>query len=259
MNPAELMALERFAEYITLEASKIILDAYRGDLQVETKADHSPVTIADRKAEERLRYLIEKEFPTYGIIGEEFGETRPDAEYRWILDPIDGTRPFLAGVPQYTVLVALEHQKDSLLGVIHNPGLQRTLIASRGNGARLDGTPVHVSQVSDLSQASVLCSSYSGLMKAHPGKCTKILQTCRFAPGWGDGFGYLLVAQGKCDAMLDWGWNVWDAAPIKVCIEEAGGRFTDWEGVPTIYGKSGVAANPRLHGQLMEILGDPTL
>lgn len=256
MDQQDLLAFEKFAEYITLEASRIILDAARNDLQVETKSDHTPVTLADRRAEENLRRLIEKEFPEHGIVGEEFGETRPGAEFRWILDPIDGTRALVAGVPQYTVLVALEHQHDSLVGVIHNPGLDRTMIASRGNGTRLNGQPTRVSRTRDIADATVLCSSYSGLMKAHPEQCTRLLSTCRFAPGWGDGFGYMLVAQGCADIMLDWGWNVWDAAPLKVCIEEAGGCFTDWNGTPTIYGNSGLAANPALHRQALEILGD---
>lgn len=256
MDQRDLLTFEKFAEYITLEASRTILEAAKHDLKVETKIDHTPVTLADRRAEENLRRLIEKEFPEHGIVGEEFGETRSDAEFRWILDPIDGTRALVAGVPQYTVLVALEYQRDSIVGVIHNPGLNRTMIASRGNGTRLNGQPVHVSLIEDLSAATVLCSSYSGLMKAHPEKCIELLSTCHFAPGWGDGFGYMLVAQGSADIMLDWGWNVWDAAPLKVCIEEAGGCFTDWDGNPTIYGNSGLAANAMLHRQALEILGD---
>jgi histidinol phosphatase-like enzyme (inositol monophosphatase family) len=255
MNSKDLLAFETFADYIAREAGKITLKFFRGEVQVETKADLSPVTIADRKAEETLRKLIEDEFPTHGILGEEFGETRAGSEYRWILDPIDGTRAFIAGVPQFTVLVALEHAGDSLVGAVYNPGLDRMLTASKGNGSNLNGHLVHVSSVEDLSSATVLCSSYAGLMKKHPQKCTRLLESCRFAPGWGDGYGYMLVAEGKCDIMLDWGWNIWDAAPMKVCIEEAGGCFTDWDGEPTIHANSGVAANPRLHRQVLEILG----
>ncbi|NUN97205.1 MAG: inositol monophosphatase family protein [Candidatus Omnitrophica bacterium] len=255
LTPKDLLVFEAFAERIAREAGRITLEFFRGDFHVETKADHSPVTIADRSAEEALRTQIEQEFPEHGILGEEFGETRPGAEYRWVLDPIDGTRAFVAGVPQYTVLVALEHERRSLVGAIYNPGLDRMLLASRGNGTRLNGSPVRVSSTPTLSSATVLCSSYSWLFHEHPERTSRLLGMCRYAPGWGDGFGYMLVAEGKADVMLDWGWNVWDAAPVQVCIEEAGGVFTDWEGSPTIHGKSGLAANPTLHREVLRILG----
>jgi histidinol phosphatase-like enzyme (inositol monophosphatase family) len=254
MTSQDLLAIEEFARRIAQEAGKITLEYFRGEILVESKADDSPVTIADRKAEECLRRMIEREFPGHGILGEEFGETRPGSEYRWILDPIDGTRSFVAGVPQYTVLVALEHGGESLVGVVHNPGLERTLSASKGNGTKLNGHTVSVSSTPDLASATLLASSYAHIMRDHPEVLPRLLRTCRFAPGWGDGYGYMLVAEGKADVMIDWGWNVWDAAPIQVCIEEAGGVFTDWEGTPTIHGKSGVAANPALHREVLKIL-----
>ncbi|MCA9444240.1 MAG: histidinol phosphate phosphatase, partial [Candidatus Omnitrophica bacterium] len=238
------------------EAGKVTLEYFCGTYQVEIKEDSSPVTIADRKTEEKLRQMISKEFPDHGILGEEFGETNPGAEYRWILDPIDGTKPFVAGVPQYTVLVALEHQDDGIIGVIHNPPLERTMVASQGNGCRLNGVPAHVSKTESLQDASVLSSCYSNFQKNYPRQIEEILRTCRFAPGWGDAFGYMLVAEGKCDVMIDAGLKVWDAGPIKVCIEEAGGIFTDWEGKASIHVENGVAANPALHREVLQILGE---
>lgn len=255
MNSTELLEYESFASRIAVEAGKITLDYFRGSFQVEIKEDASPVTIADRRTEEKLRELIAREFPDHGVLGEEFGETNPGAEYRWILDPIDGTKPFVAGVPQYTVLVALEHDGDGVVGVIHNPALSRTMVASKGNGCRLNGAPVQVSNTNALENASVLSSCYSNFQKNHPAQIEEILRRCRFAPGWGDAFGYMLVAEGKCDVMIDAGLKVWDAGPVKVCIEEAGGCFTDWSGKASIHVENGVAANPALHRELLKILG----
>ncbi len=256
MNSKDLIDYESFATYVATEAGKVTLDYFCGEFQVETKADASPVTIADRKTEEKLRELIGKEFPNHGILGEEFGESNPGSEYRWILDPIDGTKPFVAGVPQFTVLVALEHQGDGILGVIHNPALGRTMVASKGNGCRLNGVRTQVSNTPKLEDASVLSSCYSSFKKHHPNQIEEILKRCRFAPGWGDAFGYMLVAEGKCDVMIDAGLKVWDAGPIKVCIEEAGGCFTDWNGKASIHVENGVAANPVLHREVLKILGD---
>lgn len=254
MNSELLREYEQFAARLARSAGDITLQYYRGNFEVEVKSDNSPVTIADREAEKEMRRLIQEAYPEHGILGEEFGETLPGSDFRWVLDPIDGTKSFVAGVPQYTVLVALEHESDPVAAAVLNPALDRMMTASRGNGTKINGKPVQVSQVTDLSQATFLCSSYSGLMHHHPEICSRLLAETRYAPGWGDGFGYMLVAEGKCDLMLDWGWNVWDAAPMKVCIEEAGGTFTDWNGEPTIHGNSGLAANPVLHAKALEIV-----
>lgn len=256
MDLKELQDLEKFAERIAAAAGLITLEYFEADFRVEVKEDRSPVTEADRKAEESLREAIEKEFPDHGILGEEFGETKPGAEWRWIFDPIDGTRPFIAGVPQYTVLVALEHRGDSVVGAIHNPPLGRMMTASRGNGCKLNGQPVAVSSVSEIAEASVLSSCYANMTRKHPNPMAALLELSRFAPGWGDGFGYMLVAEGKCDAMIDSGFNVWDTAAVKVCVEEAGGRFTDWNGVADIRVETGLAANPILHERLLRFLGE---
>jgi histidinol phosphatase-like enzyme (inositol monophosphatase family) len=256
MNSQDLLEFEGFARRIAEEAGKVTLEYFRGTFQVETKDDQTPVTIADRKTEETLRKLIEREYPGHGILGEEFGETNPGAEFRWILDPMDGTRSFVAGVPQYTVLVALEHERDGIVGVIHNPPLDRMMAASKGNGCRLNGAPVRVSEASDLSRATVLCSCHRLWVKYAPEKARAVLEACGFAPGWGDGFGYQLVAEGKGDVMIDPELSLWDSAPLKVCIEEAGGCFTDWNGNATIHVKNAVAANPALHRKMLKILGD---
>jgi fructose-1,6-bisphosphatase/inositol monophosphatase family enzyme len=161
----------------------------------------------------------------------------------------------VAGVPQYTVLVALEHENDGVVGVVHNPALHRMMVASKGNGCRLNGKPVHVGMVSELSRASILASDYTGLFKTLGPRAGELLQACRFAPGWGDAYGYSLVAEGKCDIMLDAGLKIWDAGPLKVCLEEAGGKFTDWNGTASIHIENGIAANPILHQQVLEFLG----
>ena len=256
MDSQQLQHLEKFAEKIAAAAGRITLEYFGKEFRVEVKEDRSPVTEADKRAERLLREAIEKEFPDHGILGEEFGETNPGAEWRWIFDPIDGTRPFVAGVPQYAVLVALEHRGDSVVGVIHNPPLGRMMTASVGNGCKLNGHVVSVSNVSEISEANILSSCYANMTRRHPRQMAALLEHSRFAPGWGDGFGYMLVAEGKCDAMIDSGFNVWDTAAVKICIEEAKGRFTDWNGKADIRVDSGLAANPVLHRRLLEFLGE---
>jgi len=256
MDPQDLQSFEEFARYIAVEAGKVTLEYFAGTFVVETKADRTPVTIADRKAEELLRRSIEREYPDHGILGEEFGESRPGAEFRWILDPMDGTRSFVAGVPQYTVLVALEHGEDGIVGVIHNPPSGQTMSASKGNGCHTNGRRVRVSEVEEISRATVLSSCYALFVKKAPQKARAVLDSCNFAPGWGDAYGYMLVGEGRSDIMVDPELSLWDTAPLKVCIEEAGGRFTDWNGNASIHVDNAVAANPRLHREMLKILGD---
>jgi len=256
MTTEDLASIEEFAQKAAREAGRVTLDYFGGSFEVELKSDDSPVTIADRKAEELLRNLIEKEFPGHSILGEEFGESSRTGSHRWILDPIDGTKAFVAGVPQYTVLIALETGGEVVVGVIYNPTQDRMMSARLGGGCQLNGQPVRVSSKASLAEASILCSDYTNLLKRDPTCGSRVLEICKSAPGWGDAYGYSLVAEGKQDAMIDPKMSYWDVAAVKICIEEAGGIFTDWDGNPGPDVRSGVAANPILHGEILKVLGE---
>jgi histidinol phosphatase-like enzyme (inositol monophosphatase family) len=235
---AELGLARRAAE----EAGAFALGHFKTALAVEAKADGSPVTLADRGAEERLRTAIGAACPRDGILGEEFGEASGTSGRRWIIDPIDGTQSFIRGVPLWGVLVALEDHGECVLGVIALPALGETLWAARGGGAFVNGTPARVSAATTLSDATVLTSDGSArhFGDKHAGFQTLLARTAR-QRGWGDCYGYALVATGRAEVMLDPLMNAWDAAAVKPIIEEAGGTFCAWDGAATIYGGSAVA------------------
>ena len=212
---------------------------------VHTKSDGSPVTEADREAERLLRERIAGAFPDDGILGEEHGETPGTSGRRWILDPIDGTKSFIHGVPLYGVMVALEADGDAVLGVLRFPPLGDTVAAARGMGCTWNGVAARVSDVPRLDQGLVLTSG-----DAAPGPRTdglrRVMDAARIARTWGDCYGYALVATGRAEAMLDPVLSAWDAAAVRPIIEEAGGVYTDWDGSPTHLAGHAVATNAAL-------------
>jgi len=240
------------------QAGAITLEYFRrDDLEVERKGDDSPVTVADRRAEEHLRRRIAEEFPGDGILGEEFPERPGMSGYRWILDPIDGTKSFIHGVPLYGTLVGLERQGEPAAGVILIPALDECVYAAIGQGAwyvRGDRppTPAKVSDCPRLAEGLFVTSEpntfdQAGRRDVYEG----LLAAARTTRTWGDCYGYLLVATGRAEVMVDPVVNLWDAAAVLPVIEEAGGRFTDWQGRTTIYSGQCLATNP--HG-LDEVL-----
>jgi histidinol-phosphatase len=244
-----------FAIDAAWQAGQLTLAHYQTGVAVEQKADESPVTIADRGAERLLRRLIEDRFPDHAIVGEEFGETDRDSTYRWIIDPIDGTRSFVRGVPLYGVLVGLEIAGENAVGVVHLPGLGEMLAAARGLGCRWNGRPAHVSDVSRLDQAlavytdSALFAKYG---KAEP--WARLQAGTHTQRGWGDCYGHCLVATGRAEVMLDPILNAWDCAALVPILAEAGGTFTDWNGEPTIYSGHGFSTNGVLFDQVLELI-----
>lgn len=254
MDVHELKSALDFAERAAIEAGKITLEHFGTGVAVDWKADRSPVTIADRKAEECLRRLIGKEFPDHAILGEEFGEDRGGAEYRWVVDPIDGTRAFIRGVPLYGVMVALEHEGDALLGVVHHPALRETVRAAKGCGCVWKGRPARVSAVASLADAMVLTTDTGGVFRKNRRFAERLLGERARHRTWGDCFGYTLVATGRAEVMMDPEMAVWDSAAVKPIIEEAGGVFTDWSGRRTIHGKDALAANAELHAVVLEMM-----
>lgn len=243
------------------EAGRLTLRYFRrSDLAVDLKRDATPVTIADREAEALLRERIAGAFPDDGILGEELGEQSGTSGYRWILDPIDGTKSFIHGVPLYAVLVGVEHAGQSQIGVIHLPALNETVYAAKGQGAWHvlgDGPkqPAHVSPAKLLSAGAFLTSGLAGFHRRGAGAfLERLTKTAKLARTWGDAYGYLLVATGRAEVMVDPEMNLWDAAAILPIIEEAGGRFTDWRGNPTIASGEGIATNGLVHDEVLKMV-----
>jgi histidinol-phosphatase len=253
MSSLPLQEYAEFAVEAAKAAAEITLRYYQKLPGIEYKADRSPVTIADRESEKLLRARIEERYPSHGILGEEFGSARPEAELRWLLDPIDGTQSFVRGVPLFGVMLALATGDDALMGVVHMPALGETAVAWRGGGCWWNGTRAHVSTVNRLEDALLLGTDPLGLSAKHAGY-ERLRARVKMERGWGDCYGYVLVATGRADIMTDPRLSEWDAAPLVPIIEEAGGRFTDWQGKRTISGGDGFATNGALFDEVLKTL-----
>lgn len=252
-----LDTLLEFAVDLARRAGATTLAHFQSGLAVETKADGSPVTAADREAETLMRERIEARFPAHGILGEEHGSAREEAPRRWILDPIDGTRSFARGVPLYGVLVALEEAGEAVLGVLHFPALDgETVCAARGQGCWWNGRRCRVSDVADAAAALVLTTDARPF--ADPARAAgweRLRRAAGVARTWGDCYGHALVATGRAEAMVDPAASPWDAAALRPCVEEAGGVFSDWSGVATHRGGAAVSTNAALAGEARRALG----
>ncbi len=259
MSEPELKARLDLALTAAHAAGEITLRYFQRDnFEVEWKQDASPVTVADKESEKYLRAQIAANFPEDGILGEEFGEQPGTSGYRWILDPIDGTKSFIHGVPLYGTLIGIERGDRCPIGVIHMPALNQRVYAMQGGGAWFqDGNspavPARVSQTAELSKALFLTSEVEGFNKVGRFEAFTALQAAAgLTRTWGDCYGYLLVATGRAGAMVDPRMSVWDAASMQPILEEAGGTFTDWEGKPTIHSGNGVATNGLLLEQVLK-------
>jgi histidinol-phosphatase len=247
-----------FAIDAAWQAGQSTLAHFQTYVAVEWKSDNSPVTVADRGSEQLLRRLIETRFPGHAIVGEEFGEASTDSDHRWILDPIDGTRSFIRGVPLYGTLMGLEIAGEMVVGVVHFPGLGETVAAARGEGCRWNGRPAHVSPVSRLDQALMTYTDCADLMGHRDSDVwTRLKAATHTQRGWGDCYGHCLVATGRAEVMVDQALYPWDGAPLVPILQEAGGTFTDWKGHTTIYGGNAFSTNGVLFEAVREILGSP--
>jgi len=220
------------------------------------KADGSYVTIADREAEAYLRRQIAERFPADGVLGEEEGEHTGRSGRRWIVDPIDGTFAFVHGVPLYGVLVACEIDGAPTIGVVHMPALNETVSAATGAGCFFNGEPAQVSNTRSLTDALLLCTNFHECARRGFAHAAEVLQQrARSCRTWGDCYGYVLVATGRADVMLDPVMNLWDCAPLLPIMEEAGGTFTDWRGIRTVNAGNSIATNGFLFEEVMKIIG----
>jgi histidinol-phosphatase len=245
--------LLEFALDAAWQAGRITLGHFQTGLTAERKADNTPVTIADRQAEQKLRELITRYWPDHGLLGEEFGQQPGSSGYRWLIDPIDGTKSFVCGVPLYATLLALTKDDEPLLGVAHFPALKETVYALRGHGCYWNGRRAHVSTVDNLADAILLCSDLNTFGERAPA-WQRLIDATYVQRTWGDAYGYCLVATGRADIHVDPIMALWDCGPFQVILEEAGGAFTDWQGNPTIYAEESVATNGRLHAQVMDLV-----
>jgi histidinol-phosphatase len=221
---------------------------------VEWKADQTPVTVADREAESLMREAIGRTFPDHAILGEEQGETPGRAPYRWILDPIDGTRTFVRGVPLFGSLVAVEGPEGPTVGVIYLPALDETIAAARGEGCTWNGRPCRVSGTERLEDA-LLTLTDDRVARASGRGYRDLALGAQLVRTWGDCYAYALVATGRAEVALDVGMQIWDCAALLPIIEEAGGRLTDWRGQRSIDAGDVVATNGTLHGEVLARLG----
>ena len=238
------------------------LKYYRtSDLVIEAKADDSPVTIADKTAEQLVRKLISEAFDDDTVQGEEFADAMGASRYRWIVDPIDGTKSFVCGVPLYSTLLALLVDDKPFAGIIDIPALGESLCAADGLGCwhrtsrTSDWQRVHVSNKSKINEAVVLTSQRDLFARrGAEANFTALEKACWVSRTWGDGYGYMLVATGRAEIMVDPMCNPWDIAAMLPIMREAGGTFTDWKGVNTCTSGEGVATNGKLHEEVLRYL-----
>jgi histidinol-phosphatase len=235
-------------------AGKAALEYYRAGFDISLKADQTPVTQADREAEQIAVEVLSGAVPGAGFLGEEFGQRGPQ-DRRWIIDPIDGTKNFVRRIPVWATLIALEEQGEVTVGVVHNPVTGDLYTARRGGGAALNGERIHVSDIARVGDAQFLHAGL-GLVRPSPywDGFVRLIDATDRQRGFGDYWGYGLVAEGKAEIYAELDLKPWDLAPCKLLVEEAGGRFTDFAGRPTIYSGTALATNGRLHDAALALL-----
>lgn len=252
----DLRTMLEFAREIAVNAGKITLKYFQQGVAVDQKADESPVTVADREAEAYLRAAISGRYPNHAILGEEEGLSgAQDAEFQWVLDPIDGTKSFIRGVPLYGVLIGLLQHNQPVLGVVHIPALGEIVSAARGEGCWWNGNPCRVSQRTSLRESLVVGTVAFGY--APYGKDAafqRIIDAAGMFRTWGDCYAYVLVATGRAEVAIDPAMNLWDAAALLPILEEAGGSYTDWQGTATVHGGEGLGTNGLVRTEVLALI-----
>ncbi len=242
---------------VAIEAARLAgqhtLKYFHRGVEVEFKADRTPVTVADREAEQIVRDRLLRDFPTHSILGEEHGIVEGDPDYRWVIDPIDGTKSFIHGVPLYATLVGLQVKGKPTVGVIYVPALEQIVAAATGHGCTWNDKPARVSNVGALDSA-LLCCSDAVMAADRSGTFLDLARRCNYSRTWGDAYGYFLVATGRAEIMLDPKMSPWDCAAIIPVIQEAGGWCSAWSGEVTIDGNDLFACNAALAPQVRQIL-----
>lgn len=246
-------------ELLDVSADVIASYYHQRNFSIEQKSNNTPVTIADKEAEREMRKLINKRFPEHGIIGEEFGSERENADYVWVLDPIDGTIAFIHGVPLFVTLIALLKNGEPVLGAINQPVAQLRCEGDNNN-AWLNGALISMRQASGIDQATLFATDIVKIGRFHNKQgFNDLLEKIALFRTWGDGFGYLLLASGKGDIMLDARMAPWDILPVIPVVRGAGGLITTFAGTDPVKGDSAVTAHPSLHAEVMRTLHPETL
>jgi len=239
-------------------AGEVARRYFRTGVTVEYKGDHSPVTRADRECEQRIIEVLRAAFPDDGFVGEELGE-RAGAGAKWIIDPIDGTKNFIRGIPYFATLIGLEEDGEVTTGVIYAPAVDDLLYAQKSGGAFDRDGRLHVSSIDSLSAGTVVFGGLDIFRKAGRWRAfERLVQASGRQRGFGDYFGHTFIARGQAEAMVELDLKPWDLAAVKIVIEEAGGRFTDLTGAATIYGGNAIASNGLVHDEILELLRSPS-
>jgi histidinol-phosphatase len=240
-------------------AGRLTLGYFQTGLRPDFKSDSSPVTIADRQAEELIRQRIERQYPAHAIVGEEYGmQGSADATHRWFIDPIDGTKAFVCGVPLYAVLLGLEIEGTVQVGAAYFPALDEMLCAASGEGCYWNGRRAHVSTVSRLDKAVVTFTDPTSFARYGKGAAwERILAATYYHAGWSDAYGYMLVATGRVELMLDAIVAPWDCGPFPPIFQEAGGYFGDWHGNAGIQSGEALATSRVLLPEVLAVIREP--
>ena len=243
------------AEDAARAAGDIALHYFKTNLEVEIKADRTPVTKADRECETRIVEVLRAQFPDYGFLGEELGERPGNGPDRWIIDPIDGTKNFIRGIPFFATLIALEEEGEITAGAMYAPAIDELLYARKGQGAFVNGKQVHVSDVNQLKDAMLV---HGGLNDLKTRPCwqpfLRLVDTTARQRGFGDALGHSMVMQGLAEIALEPEIKPWDVAATKIIVTEAGGQFSDFAGTSSIYSGDAVISNGLVHDQAVQIL-----
>ncbi len=243
-----------FACEIATLAGQNTLKYFRQSFDVETKADSSPVTIADRSTEELLRAEIEKRFPDDGIIGEEYGVKEGKTGRRWVLDPIDGTKSFVRGFPAYGNLIGVVEGDQSIVGVVHFAAMGETVAAYQGGGCYYNGERCQVSTNGSIIKATALSSDFRDCVKRWGDKALlRLFDETGLQRTWGDCYGYLMVATGRADIMVDAYLHIWDVAALAPVIQEAGGKCTNVNGLFDVNVDHLIATNGLIHDDVLQL------
>ncbi|MTI87940.1 MAG: histidinol-phosphatase [Balneolaceae bacterium] len=230
------------------------LKYFKKDIEIINKADDSPVTVADRETEQILRNEISKRYPDHGILGEEFGQTNEGSSIQWVLDPIDGTKSFIHGVPFYTTLIGILVDNTPIVGIIYAPALDELCAAAIGMGATLNGEPCFVRNTEHLKDATLLATEiYRFEDEVRQEAFEALLDKTKIHRTWGDAYGHMMVATGRADVMYDPILNIWDAAALLPVVQEAGGIFCDEKGKETIHTGNGISTNKALFPAIKNI------
>ena len=254
MNKAELNNFKSFSRLLAYQSGEIIKKYFRTEINVESKSDFSPVTIADKKSEEAMREIIMKEFPEHGILGEEFGVYNEGAEYQWILDPIDGTKSFICGAFSFGTLIALTKNEKPILGIINQPVLNEFLIGDNET-TELNDAKVKVRDCSRIEEAVLVATDHFNIGKYfNQQKFDNFARKVKLYRGWGDCYGYSLLASGFIDIMIDPIMSIWDIMALIPVIKGAGGIITDYNGKDPAKGTSIIAASSAIHSDVIKIL-----